>query len=106
MSLVVDHVIPLSKGGGSSIENLVASCPWCNLRKGAHIAFTDPESGAVANLFHPIKQEWHDHFEWNSNVELLMGLTAQGRATIAALALNDPPQVTLRRMLKRARRTN
>jgi 5-methylcytosine-specific restriction endonuclease McrA len=33
-NLTVDHVIPRSKGGPSSWENIVASCAPCNLRKG------------------------------------------------------------------------
>ena len=33
-NLTVDHVIPRSKGGGSSWENIVASCAPCNRRKG------------------------------------------------------------------------
>jgi 5-methylcytosine-specific restriction endonuclease McrA len=33
-NLTVDHVIPKSKGGGSSWENIVASCAQCNRRKG------------------------------------------------------------------------
>jgi 5-methylcytosine-specific restriction endonuclease McrA len=32
--LTVDHVIPRSKGGASSWENIVASCAPCNRRKG------------------------------------------------------------------------
>ena len=32
--LTVDHVIPRSKGGGSSWENIVAACAPCNRRKG------------------------------------------------------------------------
>ena len=32
--LTVDHVIPRSKGGTSSWENIVASCAPCNRRKG------------------------------------------------------------------------
>jgi 5-methylcytosine-specific restriction endonuclease McrA len=34
-SLTVDHVIPRSKGGGSSWDNIVASCAPCNRRKGS-----------------------------------------------------------------------
>jgi 5-methylcytosine-specific restriction endonuclease McrA len=33
-NLTVDHVIPRSKGGGSSWDNIVASCAPCNRRKG------------------------------------------------------------------------
>jgi 5-methylcytosine-specific restriction endonuclease McrA len=33
-TLTVDHVIPRSKGGGSTWENIVASCAPCNRRKG------------------------------------------------------------------------
>ncbi len=33
-NLTVDHVVPRSKGGGSTWENIVASCAPCNRRKG------------------------------------------------------------------------
>src|SRR5437763_2095381 len=33
-NLTVDHVIPRSKGGASSWDNIVASCAPCNRRKG------------------------------------------------------------------------
>ena len=32
--LTVDHVVPRSKGGDDSWENVVTSCAPCNLRKG------------------------------------------------------------------------
>jgi 5-methylcytosine-specific restriction endonuclease McrA len=47
-NLTVDHVIPRSKGGASSWENIVASCAPCNRRKGDHL----PER---ANM-HPRRQ--------------------------------------------------
>jgi 5-methylcytosine-specific restriction endonuclease McrA len=34
-NLTVDHVVPRSKGGGSSWDNIVASCAPCNRRKGS-----------------------------------------------------------------------
>jgi 5-methylcytosine-specific restriction endonuclease McrA len=37
-NLTVDHVIPKSKGGPSSWENIVASCAPCNRRKGDALA--------------------------------------------------------------------
>jgi len=32
--LLLDHIIPISKGGGSSADNLVTSCSLCNFMKG------------------------------------------------------------------------
>ena len=32
--LTMDHVVPRSRGGGSSWDNVVTSCAPCNLRKG------------------------------------------------------------------------
>ena len=33
----MDHVIPLSRGGENGPENIVASCPPCNLSKGSRL---------------------------------------------------------------------
>lgn len=33
--LVVDHVVPVARGGGNEVENLVTSCVECNSGKGA-----------------------------------------------------------------------
>lgn len=35
--LTLDHVIPVSRGGATSWENVVTSCAPCNLRKGSHL---------------------------------------------------------------------
>lgn len=35
--LTLDHVIPLSRGGASTWENVVTSCATCNVRKGASL---------------------------------------------------------------------
>jgi len=34
--LTVDHVIPRSRGGGHSWQNLVTACKRCNQKKGSH----------------------------------------------------------------------
>jgi len=33
----MDHVVPLSKGGNDSLENIVKSCANCNMKKGIKI---------------------------------------------------------------------
>lgn len=35
--LTLDHVIPRSRGGSTSWENVVASCAPCNVRKGSNL---------------------------------------------------------------------
>lgn len=37
-SLGPDHVVPLSKGGPNSVDNIVAACFMCNCKKGARAA--------------------------------------------------------------------
>jgi hypothetical protein len=44
-------------------------------------------TGEMASLFHPRKQKWSEHFQWDGWE--VLGLTAVGRATIAVLHLND-----------------
>jgi hypothetical protein len=51
------------------------------------------------SLFHPREQRWDEHFAWNDDFTLMVGLTPMGRATIAALQLNRPGLVNLRRVL-------
>ena len=32
-----DHIIPISRGGADSVENLCVACPTCNLKKGTRM---------------------------------------------------------------------
>jgi hypothetical protein len=59
----------------------------------------DPDSGEVVPLYNPRQQRWSDHFAWDSTYSLVIGLTAVGRATVAALRLNRQGVVNLRRLL-------
>lgn len=46
-----DHLIPISKGGTDAIENLVWSCPKCNLRKGNKIL---PQTQKLSQVIRPL----------------------------------------------------
>ena len=93
-SFHLEHIIPLARGGTSDLENLAWACPGCNLKKSDRIQASDPESQAVVSLFHPRIQRWDEHFTWDEYQ--LNGLTAVGRATIAAFDLNQERRVRIR----------
>lgn len=52
--LNLDHVLPRSRGGRSSWENLVTSCRVCNLRKG----WATPEEAGMRLLKRPVRPSW------------------------------------------------
>jgi 5-methylcytosine-specific restriction endonuclease McrA len=79
----MDHIVPQVVGGHTAPENLALACIHCSLRKGARRTASDPLAGQMAPLFHPRLDSWAKHFHW-SGVELI-GRTAIGRATVAAL---------------------
>ena len=85
----VDHIVPESAGGPTSLENL------CR-HKARRLTAQDPVSGNVVPLFHPLKQAWTEHFAWSSDGTEVIGLTSVGRATIEALRMNRPIIVQLR----------
>jgi len=94
----VDHIIPESLGGTTTLDNLCLACWGCNLIKQDRIAALDPETGEVVRLFHPHKQDWHEHFTWVAGGLFIVGLTPTGRATVSALKLNRAPLVSARRL--------
>lgn len=94
----IEHIVARQHGGGDEPGNLALACHHCNLRKGPNLTGLDPESGAIAPLFHPRRDLWAEHFAW-VGVEL-HGLTPAGRATIAVLRINAPPRLELRALLR------
>jgi 5-methylcytosine-specific restriction endonuclease McrA len=52
--LNLDHVMPRSRGGPMSWDNVVCSCRVCNLRKGSR---TPPEAG-MRLLRRPVRPRW------------------------------------------------
>lgn len=94
------HVIPRSKGGTDEDDNLALACQGCNNRKYNHVEARDPVSGNLVPLYHPRHQRWADHFGWNEDFTLAIGLTPTGRATVERLQLNREGVVNWRRVLR------
>lgn len=94
----VDHIIPQAHNGATTAENLCLACTACNAHKGVMTHAQDPETGAQVALFNPRQQVWHEHFAWNEEGTMIVGLTACGRATVIALRFNDPLSVTAREL--------
>lgn len=82
--LTFDHVIPKSRGGATSWENVVAACEPCNLRKGSHLPkaigmlpLTRPSQPSVRQLqangraYPPnfLHESWRDFLYWDSELE-------------------------------------
>lgn len=82
----IDHVIPKAAGGLTAKDNLALACVSCSLRKWAKLSATDPDTGEEFPLFNPRMQAWTEHFRWEN--ERILPVTATGRATVAALAMN------------------
>lgn len=82
--LTFDHVIPRSKGGQTTWENVVAACSPCNLRKGDRlprdvemIPRQTPFAPSLADLhqngrhFPPnyLHDSWMDYLYWDTELE-------------------------------------
>jgi hypothetical protein len=93
----IDHITPRAAGGKATLDNLCLSCPTCNRRKAARTRAPDPVSGESVALFHPVRDTWEEHFEWRDGASLIVGRTADGRATVETLHMNRPVMVALRR---------
>jgi hypothetical protein len=99
----VDHIIGRQHRGSGDADNLCLCCIRCNLKKGPNIASVDPETNLVVPLYHPRRHSWREHFSIDSH-GAVHGLTAEGRATVQLMDMNDEDRVRLRALLLRRRR--
>jgi 5-methylcytosine-specific restriction endonuclease McrA len=82
--LTFDHVVPRSRGGRTTWENVVACCPPCNLRKGnkslrrsgltlrrAPVRPEPEQLQAVGRKFPPnyLHESWMDFLYWDAELE-------------------------------------
>jgi hypothetical protein len=95
----VEHILPRSRGGGTTSDNLALACQGCNNHKYNKVEAVDPVSGEPAPIFHPRQDQWSDHFCWNEDFTLVIGMTATGRASVETLQLNRSGVVNLRCIL-------
>jgi hypothetical protein len=93
----VEHIIARQHGGTDDFANLAWSCHNCNFHKGTNLTSLDPDSREMTRLFHPRRDQWHEHFALTgSNI---VGLTLMGRATAWLLNMNSEERVELRKVL-------
>lgn len=52
--LTLDHIVPLSQGGGNSWKNLITACRKCNQVKGGRT----PKQAKMPLAFNPIEPKW------------------------------------------------
>ena len=98
-TFAVEHILPISHGGTSELNNLALSCSGCNGHKYNKTQVPDPADGKMVPLFNPRQQKWQEHFCWNDDFTCIIGLTPTGRATVEALEMNRPGLVNMRRLL-------
>jgi 5-methylcytosine-specific restriction endonuclease McrA len=82
--LTFDHVIPRSRGGRTTWENVVTACGFCNLRKGSRLpkechmfpraAPRQPTTWELQDngrAFPPnyLHESWRDYLYWDSELD-------------------------------------
>jgi hypothetical protein len=94
-----EHIIASAAGGSDDPDNLAYSCSGCNGYKHATVTLLDALSGEMATLFNPRSDHWKDHFVWQTEGMVQVGISPTGRDTIEKLRLNRQAVVNLRRVL-------
>lgn len=59
-----------------------------------------PLTAIEVRLYHPRQDKWNDHFVWNEDQAVIIGISPVGRATISCLKINRKEAVNLRKALK------
>lgn len=92
----IEHIIPLVKGGTSTLENLALSCQRCNNHKFTATHALDMATGTITPLYHPRNDIWSEHFQGSVDATEILGISPIGRATVQRLQLNREGLINLR----------
>lgn len=84
----IDHVLPISEGGGDTLENLALACFHCNRHKSDRQTVFDADAQKEIQLFNPRQMLWAKHFVWSADGLRILPQSEIGRATIERLKLN------------------
>jgi hypothetical protein len=98
----IEHFLPRSQGGATTMANLVLSCPGCNLAKSDRTEGED-QRGHTQPLFNPRQYEpsllgWHLHFTLDRDSGLIVARSPVGEATLSVLRMNDALRVYARKL--------
>jgi hypothetical protein len=93
----IDHIHAEKHGGKTVEDNLCLCCVACNLHKGTDLASLDPETGLVVELFHPRRDKWSDHFQFQG--AHIAPLTPKGRVIVQLLQINSAERIAEREQL-------
>ena len=90
----IEHIVPRKHNGTDTLENLAFACVRCNLGKSSNLTGIDSLTNEIVPLFHPRREEWHDHFRYEeANIQ---GVTPTGRVTVYVLNMNEDNRLRLR----------
>ena len=86
----MDHLVPRSRGGTDTLENLALACRRCNERRYIFTTGRNPVTQQEdLTVLHPVREHWAAHFAWTADGQWIVETRATGRATVERLDLND-----------------
>lgn len=97
MPFHVEHIRARQHRGTDDLTNLCWACSRCNRLKGPNLSSYDPLTDQLVRLYDPRQDAWMEHFKIDA--AFVIGLTAEGRATIELLQMNDSWRTRLRGVL-------
>jgi hypothetical protein len=97
--LEIEHIVPRSKQGETTLANLALACRRCNSHKSNKTDGLDPVTSERVRLFNPRLDNWDVHFHLNIRTGEIEGRTSIGRATAQELSINETLAVANRLLL-------